>query len=203
MKNSLISIFIIFFTVACNNDYKYNKKANLLITNNIEKITNDKAKLEFIKATKQIDRSRFFKAKKHLEKAYEYESNNLIIINAFANNETNLGNYDSAINLYEKAIKNDSTFYETYANYGVLLNSLEKYEKAKIIMIKAVTHHNYENLFDSIISYNLALSYIGLKDYGNALSFAKRSLSYCTNATMRQEIEDLIRHIEKVNEKEN
>nr|WP_319401666.1 tetratricopeptide repeat protein [uncultured Carboxylicivirga sp.] len=196
MKAILTHIIILLLFTSCigketkTNDYK-------VVNHNFpELITNSAAKENYYKGIEKIENGDYKKAHKFLKEASKNEPNNKRILNALGNVEHELGNNDLSIECYEKALKVDSNYFETYLNYGVLLNETNQSLKAKRLLTKAIKLDINDSSAKGVLCFNLAISHYNLQECDEAISLAQKAKEEFSRKDFVKTVNEFIKHVE-------
>jgi len=174
-KYTLILTWIIlqsFFTFfGCKNEKK-NAEIHDIILRDDSQIKNEKAKKWFEKGLWYVEHQKYETAKDCFIAADKAYPNAPIILNAIGNAKLRAEGADSTSQYFERALKLDSDFIKTYANYGFCLNWMKHYEEAKKILYLGLRRNpEHLNKIDrSVLYFNLATSYYLLGDYQISLT---------------------------------
>jgi Tfp pilus assembly protein PilF len=87
-----------------------------------------------------------------------------VIINAIGSTFSQTGNPERGNTYYERALKIDSSFINSYSNYGASLNSMMRCEEAKHIFRLGLARPSLDSFNRSSLFLNLANSYFLEKD---------------------------------------
>ncbi len=189
-KLFLITIFI-GFTISCQ------KSTDAVSTYNYDnlEINSSEAKNNFIEGMKESQNKNYNKAKIFFEKANNIEGNNTIIINGLANTVNILGDINNAENLYKTSLSIDSSFIQTYINYGNLLIEQKRFDESKKILLKGL-NRNSSNGEKIGLYLNLGLIMKLQNDCPNAQKYAEMALESSINANIN--IPEIINFINEI-----
>lgn len=163
----------------------------------------DSIKQLFLEGFKYYTQEKFVRARFLYLKAYHQDTTNYILLNALANLECQLENYEDAESYFGKAVTNVPEGPEAFLNYGRCLMNQEKYEQALEVMtpqykdyLGVELNESRQLLFFSFC-YNLAVCNYELQRCAEALRFVNIVLKYCEREDIRSTFIELKRGIEK------
>lgn len=126
--------------------------------------------LEYIKAGDMVN------AKYNLEKAEEHLPDDPEVLLAIAYFYEQVKNYIRAEDYYERAIDADSSFGDSYNNFGTFLCRQKQYERAEKMFIYATELSNYIQLANSFENAGLCAREAG--DLNKALRYLEQAIAY-------------------------
>lgn len=174
------------------------KRGEVIFYNN-EDILNNEARDLFIKGLNLVEMGQFEEAKPYFIKADKLELNNIIILNALANTEARVGDFETASTMYEKNIELYPSYFNNYVNYGQFLGANHEYQKAVDILLKGKEYLSDSDSSYEISAYyfNLALAYMYLSDCENALKYAYEAQTITRDEIIENSSISLIKEIQR------
>lgn len=163
----------------------------------------DSTKQLFLEGFKYYTQEKFVRARFLYLKAYHQDTTNYVLLNALANLECQLENYEDAEDYYGKAVVTVPEGPETFLNYGRCLMNQEKYDQAiKVMSPKYKAYLGVElnesrQLVFFSLCYNLAVCNHELQRCTEALKFVHIVLKYCEQEDIRSTFIELKKGIEK------
>jgi Tfp pilus assembly protein PilF len=143
---------------------------NIILHGNSE-ISNKEAKAIFESGLRFVEQGDYGTARQRFFEANHECPNNPVILNAIGGTFSQTGNPDRGNTYFERALKLDSNFINSYTNFGSSLNLTMRFEEAKQIFRLGLARSLIDSFNRSSLFLNLANSYFLNKEYDSALIF--------------------------------
>jgi len=163
-------VFITFFICASCKHKNAAPSIDIVLRGNLE-ISDKKARAIFERGLRFIEEGDYGTARKRFFEANRECPNNPTILNAIGSTFSQTGNPDLGNTYFERALKIDSNFINSYANFGASLNLTMRLDEAKQVLRLGLARDSKDSSNRSLLFLNLANSYFLNKEYDSALEF--------------------------------
>lgn len=126
----------------------------------------DSTKQLFLEGFRYYTQEKFVRARLLYLQAYKQDSTNSILLNALANLECQIDNYEKSDFYFGNAVSMNPEDVNTYINYGKCLMNQKKYSEAIEVM-----YPRYKTFFDVQLSESAQLKFFSLSNTGSVNKF--------------------------------
>jgi tetratricopeptide (TPR) repeat protein len=133
-------------------------------------LLNKEAENDFNKGLFYVRYGNYSAAKDFFMRADDESPNTPVILNGVGNCLDRCGEALEGFKYYKKALRIDSNYIETYANYGASLNNSGRFEEAEAIFRIGLRKKSPPSFDRSRLYFNLAYTYNGRGQWDSALS---------------------------------
>jgi Tfp pilus assembly protein PilF len=141
-------------------------------------ISNKEAREIFEIGLHSVEQGDYGTARQRFLEADHACPNNPEILNSIGGTYTQTGNPERGISYFARALKIDSNYINSYANFGASLNHIMRFEDAKQIFRRGLGRPSDNRYERSVLFLNLANSYFSEKEYDSALVFIDSAKKY-------------------------
>jgi tetratricopeptide (TPR) repeat protein len=169
-----------FFLICCTSAFVSCKEKDhgaQIINTGLRDVTlpNKEAENDFNKGLSYVRQENYTAAKDFFMRADEESPNTPVILNAVGNCLDRCGQALEGFKYYKKALRIDSNYIETYANFGASLNNIDSFDEAEAIFRIGLIKKPSPSFQRSRLYFNLAYSYNALGQWDSALSVLDRA----------------------------
>lgn len=142
-----------------------------IILHDNSQIPNKEARAIFESGLGFVEQGDYGAARRRFFEANHQCPNNPTILNAIGGTFSQTGSPDQGNTYFERALKLDSNFINSYINFGSSLNMMMRFEEAKQIFRLGLARPSIDSFNRSSLFLSLANSYFLDKDYDSASVF--------------------------------
>jgi len=173
----LFSAVLVPFLICVSRRHKKPTRNVEIILRDNSGIPNKEARTIFENGLRLVEQGDYGAARLRFSEANQVCPNNPTILNAIGGTFSQTGSPKQGNEYFERALKLDSNFINTYSNFGSSLNQMMRFEEARQIFRLGLTRPSIDSFGRSSLFLNLANSYFLEKEYDSASAFVDSAIT--------------------------